>query len=296
MKIKLFHGLAFCLSVFCVLLLSDSCQSEEKLITKKGIIKINDKLGVQVRNEADLSGIFEVKASGKIDYPFLGEIKAEGLTLDEFKGFLIRKLGQDYIVSPEVNVEFKERPSSSVTIVGQVGKPGSYLLAEDLTLLQLISQAGGLMSQTGGFIEDPAQIRVKIIRSGDGKKRDFLEMELEPVMKGDIADPKLEIGDMVFLYSVRGKKMEIAPSVSIMGQVSRPGNYAYTDSMMFIRLIAEAGGFTSVASTGNIRLIRYSKKGEEKIFYVNAAKIMDGKAEDIKLEEGDLIVVPESFF
>ena len=281
--------LFFSLALFCVFIAANVLQAETPPASKKNLIRANDELSVQVRNEPDLSGIFTVNPAGKINYPFLGEIKAENLSLDELKGFLIKKLGQDYLVNPEVYLEFKKRPSSSVTIVGQVGKPGSYFLAEDLTLLQLISQAGGIT-------EDPAQIRAKIIRSLDEKKKDFLEMEIETVMKGEIADPRLEIGDMIFLYSVTAKKLESKINVSIMGQVAKPGNYEYTDGMMFIRLIAEAGGFTPVASTGNIRLIRYSKKGEEKMFYINAGKIMDGKAVDIKLEAGDLIVVPESFF
>lgn len=261
--------------------------------TDINLIHSGDKLSIEVYREKDLTGTFTVDSSGKINYPLLGEIYVEGLSRDELKGYLTETLGADYVVNPQVQIEFLESPNKSVAILGQVSKPGNYILTPNSTLVRLISQVGG-------FTSDASIDNVKIVRTeADGEKKSQL-INVGDIMSGKAGDFKLEPGDLIYVQKAPKEKENglgaIESVVTILGQVNRPGNYPMVPQMTLIRLIAQAGGFTPVASAGNVRVVRHSKDGRETSFSVDAGRIMSGHAEDVKLEAGDLVVVQESLF
>ena len=84
--------------------------------------------------------------------------------------------------------------------------------------------------------------------------------------------------------------------ISVLGQVTRPGNYPYTPGLTLVRLISEAGGFTALAVQSRVKVIRHPENGPESSFDANVAAILDGKQKDVPLEAGDVVVVAESFF
>lgn len=84
--------------------------------------------------------------------------------------------------------------------------------------------------------------------------------------------------------------------VSVLGQVNRPANYPYVPGMTLVRLISEAGGFAPAAAQNRVKIIRQPEKGDRSVINVNAAKILDGKSEDVALEPQDVVVVFETFF
>ncbi len=81
-------------------------------------------------------------------------------------------------------------------------------------------------------------------------------------------------------------------SVTVVGPVVKPGSYALTPGLTFLKVISKAGGFTPAALTQNVRIVR--KTGEFKVMKVDADKIMAGQSPDILLEARDLILVKES--
>jgi len=87
--------------------------------------------------------------------------------------------------------------------------------------------------------------------------------------------------------------------VVIIGQVKSPGSYEIpmNESLSVLQLIARAGGFTDVAATDRIMLLRGEGKNQKKIT-VNVAAIIKGsdKSKDIPLEPGDIVSVPETLF
>jgi len=254
-------------------------------------INAGDKLSIQVYREPDLTGVFTVSSAGRINYPLLGEVQAEGLTPEDLRVSLEKGLSKDYLVKPQVEVVFQESPGNSVTVVGEIEKPGNYILPPKATLLKMIFQVGGAKL-------DPSRLHVKLIRTAGEEKKEFVKLNLEDIINGEQQDITLEPGDMIFVHSFEAKKegKDFKHIISILGQVGGPGNYEPAPDMTLIKLIAEAGGFTPVALTSHVKIVRFSKKGEETVFYVNAAKIMEGRSADVPLEPGDLIVVAETFF
>jgi protein involved in polysaccharide export with SLBB domain len=88
----------------------------------------------------------------------------------------------------------------------------------------------------------------------------------------------------------RGKVYLVGP-VRAPGPIEVPSDEVFTLSKAILR----AGGFTDFADKKNVRVTRKSTGGAEQVFKVNVAEILDkGKTEtDMKLEAGDLIVIPE---
>lgn len=84
----------------------------------------------------------------------------------------------------------------------------------------------------------------------------------------------------------------VAPKIYVIGSVLRPGNYPLRQEMSVLQALSLAGGFTTFASPGNIKLLRRTGNGQE-IRKINYYKLIDegGEGND-KLKPGDTIVVP----
>ena len=87
-------------------------------------------------------------------------------------------------------------------------------------------------------------------------------------------------------------------TVSILGQVKEPGSFEIKGSLTVIELISLAGGFTKIAATNDVRIIRPLPSGSKTTIKVKANDIVNkGKEnDDVALEPGDIVMVPESFF
>ena len=106
------------------------------------IIGPEDLLVVNVWKEPDVSRSIAVRSDGKITLPLIGEIEASGRTPTQLGHEISGKL-QSYISEPEVTVIVQEIRSQRFNILGQVAKPGSYLLSNSVTVLDAIAVAGG---------------------------------------------------------------------------------------------------------------------------------------------------------
>ncbi len=83
--------------------------------------------------------------------------------------------------------------------------------------------------------------------------------------------------------------------VVLLGQVQKPGSFALAPGMTLIYALSLAGGFTSIANTGNVNLARVHD-GKTKTVVINVEEIYEGHAQDIPLQPGDRIYVPERVF
>ena len=136
----------------------------------------------------------KVSSDGYITFPFLGKVKIGGLTVSEVEQKLKTLLGKDYFVNPQVSVFVEEY--STVSILGEVEKPGVYPIQGNLTVVKLISMAGG-------FTKIAAPKKVKVIRTlPDGNKK-VIRVNVYEIMKrgekGKEEDILLKPGDIVIV-------------------------------------------------------------------------------------------------
>ncbi len=100
-----------------------------------------DRIKITVYGEKDLTMETTLNDDGVINYPFLGEIAVEGMTVKQLENKIYKNLKGDYLVNPNVHVSIETyRP---FFINGQVKKPGGYPYQPGLTLRRAISLAGG---------------------------------------------------------------------------------------------------------------------------------------------------------
>ena len=106
------------------------------------VIGSDDVLAINVWKEPDVSRSIPVRSDGKITLPLVGELQAAGHTPRELQAEIASKL-QSYISEPEVTVIVQEVKSQRFNILGQIAKPGSYLVSNSATVLDAIALAGG---------------------------------------------------------------------------------------------------------------------------------------------------------
>ena len=239
-------------------------------------IKAGDTLEVSVYGEPDLIKTIKVTEEGKIIYPFVGEINVANMTLKEAVDTIEGILKKDYFVNPQVNIFVKEY--SKFFIVGAVKEEGRFELKGNLTLLDAIALAGGAES-------DANLSNIKVIRKVGKEEKQY---SVDLYTKGK--DFMLESLDRIIV--------ERYGAISVLGEVRRPGNYAFTKGLTAVDAIASAGGFSDIANQNAVKVIRETKEGKKEIFNVPVAHILKSgdKSKDVMLKEGDIVSIPESFF
>jgi polysaccharide biosynthesis/export protein len=106
------------------------------------VIGVEDVLAINVWREQEMSRTVSVRPDGKITLPLLGEFEADGKTPKQLEEIILKKL-QTLVTNPEVSVIVQEIRSQKFNIVGEVNKPGTYVLSSSMTVLDAIALAGG---------------------------------------------------------------------------------------------------------------------------------------------------------
>jgi polysaccharide export outer membrane protein len=100
-----------------------------------------DRLKVNVFNEADLTGEYQVTDRGSISFPLIGEVRAAGYSVEQFRQSLIEALQNGYVRTPRVTVEVANyRPFN---VIGEVRNAGQYTYRPGLSVQDAIAMAGG---------------------------------------------------------------------------------------------------------------------------------------------------------
>ncbi|WP_198950927.1 polysaccharide biosynthesis/export family protein [Paraferrimonas haliotis] len=100
-----------------------------------------DKIMIEVFGEEELTFETLIGSSGRINYPFLGQLTVKGLTVEQLKDQIVRGLKGDYLLKPNVHVRILEyRP---FFVNGEVKRPGGYPYQPNLTVNTAIALAGG---------------------------------------------------------------------------------------------------------------------------------------------------------
>lgn len=90
-------------------------------------------------------------------------------------------------------------------------------------------------------------------------------------------------------------KDQPSKKVSIIGQVTKPGTYPFSNNMNVIEAITIAGGFTPISAKDSVTIKRI-EGGRESFFEVHVAEISKGKERNVQVRPGDIISVPERIF
>lgn len=156
-------------------------------------INKGDKLKVDVWQEENLHAEVTVAPDGTFSFPMVGGVAAAGKTIAELQTWLRDKL-EEFIPGPEVIVSLLTAEGNSIYVIGEVSKPGAYVMFKDMNVMQALSVAGGLTPYA-------SKNDVQILRkSADGGSSSI------PFAYGDVEDGErldtniqLESGDTVIV-------------------------------------------------------------------------------------------------
>jgi len=150
----------------------------------------DDVLKITVYREEDMDRTVRVSADGYISFPMIGNVKVGGLSVAELERAMALELIR-FLKNPKVSVFIEEY--ATITVSGQVEKPGSFSLKGGLTVVEAISMAGG-------FTKIAAKNAVKIMRLENGEKKSITVKVADISKRGDKSkDVSLKRGDIVYV-------------------------------------------------------------------------------------------------
>src|SRR5262245_30534025 len=184
----------------------------------------------------------------------------------------LRVEDQDIIFIPKAHAFF---------VLGEVKSAGTFPLDKEITVLEAVTLAGG-------FNDRAAPSGVKLIRRAANGQQETVSLNLANPTSHD-RTVSVQEGDTV--YVPKGN------TFFVFGEVKKPGAYQLDRDTNILEGITIAGGFTDKAAPGRARVIRNTPSGQT-VLDVDMNDIIKRGQRDkaIRLQENDVVVVPESFF
>lgn len=233
-----------------------------------------DTIGVLVFQNPDLSLDAQVSESGVISYPLIGTVGVGGLTLVEAQASIALALRSGgYVRDPQVSIVLRQMRGHQVSVLGQVSRPGRFVLESlNTRVSDMLAAAGGITAAGGDLL----------VVTGTRAGRPFRRVIDVPALfaaqpSGD--DIVLAAGDTLYV----GK----APQFYIYGEAQKPGPHRLERGMTVRQALAAGGGPTARGSQNRLRLHRRDEQGR---LVESAPSLGDGVRPD------DVIHVGESLF
>ncbi|HWB31366.1 MAG TPA: SLBB domain-containing protein [Vicinamibacterales bacterium] len=245
-------------------------------------IAVRDQVKVTVVGTEIPTGPFPVDADGAIDYPYIGRVKAVGLTARELGTELAKRLvtAQVLVGSPQVSVELMQTANKKVTVSGAVNNKGEFPFSGELSVFSALVKAGGASQDAGDevlLIRAPKDLGTAAAGQAAGDEDDdVITLSRKQIESGEFDGATLvEDGDRIVVSKAR--------QVYIDGQVSRPGGYTIEAGTTLRQALSLAGGVTDLGAVNRVRVLRNGKRLDK----VDLDKTI--------IQPGDTITVPKRF-
>lgn len=247
------------------------------------LIGKEDILEIIVWGHDDLKRTMPVSLEGMLSFPLVGDIQVAGISAGALEKVIAGKLGEGFIVDPQVSVTVKEYKSQRVFLMGEVNKPGTYAVTRENSILYVLSQAGGPTKEAGEevVIIRPGKPvdRALTIEEAERRREQIVQVNLKDVLAGDKnSNIAIRDGDSVIVPKM--------PFFFVMGEVRSPGKYNLERGTTVLMAISIGGGLTPKAAQSRTRITREQNGRKVEIRIGMEALVMPG----------DTIIVPESFF
>ena len=204
----------------------------------------SDVLKITVYGTDAYNADVQVSADGTIPVNELGEISVGGLSPAQ----IAAKLGGEFrsrgiLKDPVINVVITEYRSQKVSVLGNVARPGEYILDRSgLKLTDVLAKSGAILGKGAGIIR---------VTNSNGLQTDLPAIR---VMSGEL-DRAAQPNDTILVTE--------APTFFILGEVQKPGSYPIEPGLTMERAVALAGGLTPRGARNKLRVTRSSADGRE---------------------------------
>lgn len=186
------------------------------------LMRPGDQLNITVTQQPELGSNntngtqtpFIVRPDGNVDFPLVGEIHAEGMTVSQFTRTLKEGLSQ-YIVAPDVAVNITKLGTVRVYVFGEVHRPGAVELTKGHTVIDAIGAAQGFTWDTG---------KKKIWLIHQDQPKNLIPIHLNDMLKTGNLSENYELREGDILYLTRNHRIsfsrDIAPILSGIYMIS----------------------------------------------------------------------------
>ncbi len=159
------------------------------------ILGVGDTIDISVYRIDDLKKTVKIDSSGKIMFPLIGDVQADGTSIFKLRDDLKEKLSK-YLIDPQITISVSEVQSQKVMVLGEVNSPGIFALDSKISAMDAISRAGGMT-------HDAKINNVLLIRRKQDKQV-VTSLNLKKTFKeGDISQNwTLQNGDIIYVPAV----------------------------------------------------------------------------------------------
>jgi polysaccharide export outer membrane protein len=245
------------------------------------LIGPGDEVEVEVFDTPDLDQNSRVTDSGEFSLMLGGKVRLASLTPSEAARTIEEALIKAHVMYyPRVLVTVTQYATQSVTVFGQVVRPGTYSIDTPRSVVDVLGLAGGLtdLADRHVTIERHTSHR-QIPYYVSNRASDFLDQTV-------LVNP----GDKILVPK--------AGIVYVLGDVTRPGGYPMTNNdgtLSVLQVVAAAGGTATSAAPGSSKLIRRTAVGGYQSDPLPLSAMQKGKKPDMQLQAGDIVYVPFSY-
>ncbi len=235
-----------------------------------------DLLDISVYGVPELSQKVRVSNNGEIYLALVDYLKVTGLTPEEAQIEIQKKLSEGgFVRNPHVSVLVAESATATVSVLGEVWRPGVVPLRGTSRLYDILSAAGSLTDKAGR--------NVAITHRADPEHPVTVTMPPD-ISQDSAANIPISAGDTVVVS--RGEVFYV------IGDVVRPAGFIMDGgSLGVLKAVVLAGGPNRSASLNSVSILRKTPQGVQQI-QVPMRKIMAAKSPDIPMQADDILYVP----
>jgi polysaccharide export outer membrane protein len=274
----------------------EGLQPTPKSAADRYVLGVDDQIVVHAANVPDISDKpIRLDDSGAINLPMIGRVRAVGVTAEELETELKNRL-KTYLEHPDVVVSVSEFHTQPVSVIGEVGTPGVQQVRGPKSLVEVLSMAGGPRSDAGPTLLITRHLtwgRVPLPGAADDPTGTFSIAQVNLKSLLNARDP----GDNIAVRPYDVISIPRAENVYLVGQVGKVGSLALSDNQTIsvLQAISSSGGLLPNAAPRNAKILRPILGGPRRAeLDVDIKKILEGKASDVPLLPGDILLVPAS--
>jgi polysaccharide export outer membrane protein len=245
------------------------------------LIGSGDLIDVSLFDAPELSGRFRVDQNGDVQMPLLPNMHLAGLTAEQAANVIQDRYEQAQILVPEAarsTVFIEEYANQGIAVSGEVKSPGIYPAFGVRMLNDVITVAGG--------ITPTAASKVLITPRNDPQHP--RTVDYNPEARSSEA-PQLQVypGDAIVVLR--------AGIIYVLGNVNKAGGFILDShsTLTVEKAMALAGGSGRAAATNRAQVVR-TRGNRKEMIAVPVDRILEGKAPDMTLQDGDILYVPTS--
>jgi polysaccharide biosynthesis/export protein len=243
-----------------------------------------DVLDISVLEDKSIAARVTVSEEGTIVLNVLEKVQVAGMTASQLEARLKTMLEETYLAKATVTVQVIEFASKPISVVGSVVRPGRISATGNTTLIQAITQAGGLAANHGKDLY--------VLRTGANGISEQVSISIDDLMVNGNPDANIPLApnDLVNVPA------DTPVTIYLLGEFAKPGPALFRSSQTptLLQAMSAAGGYTDRA--GKNVVITRMVNGKQERLVVNYRSILAGRRPDVVLQDNDTLFIEPALF